>query len=268
MSAATVEVLKLHARELKMPSVPRGFETFARQAREDGWTHEDYLAEMLAAEVQSRRESAMRQRLHDARFPELKPLDSFDFNATEGLDAAVVAQLARCEWIRRSENVVLAGPIGTGKTHVAIGLGIEATRQRLRVGFTKAAELVRLLVEARDARELGRMQRRLARSELLIIDELGFVPFDRQGGELLFNIIADRYERSSVMITTNLTFSEWPKVFGGDEKLTTALLDRLADHATIMTTRGKSYRMRRKESEGAAQEAALSGTGQQKKKSI
>lgn len=125
-------------------------------------------------------------------------------------------------------------------------LGVEAARQRRRVLFTRAADLVQSLVEARDARELGRLQRRLQRVDLLIIDELGFVPFDRTGGELLFNVIAQRYERRSVIVTTNLPFAEWVKVFGGDEKLTTALLDRLAHHATIIATKGRSYRMRKK----------------------
>jgi DNA replication protein DnaC len=143
--------------------------------------------------------------------------------------------------------VLLAGPIGTGKTHLAIALGIEAARQRRRVVFTRAADLVRTLLEARDQRELGKTQRRLERVDLLILDEVGFVPFDRAGGELLFNVIADRYERRSVLVTTNLAFSDWPKVFGGDEKLTTALLDRLAHHAIVITTKGKSFRMRKRE---------------------
>jgi DNA replication protein DnaC len=190
----------------------------------------------------------VRQRLRDARFPESKTLDQFDFAAADGLDAAVIAELARGEWITRAENVLFAGPIGTGKTHLAIALGIEAARQRRRVAFYRAAELVRLLVEARDERELGRLHRRLDRVELLVLDELGFVPFDRVGGELLFNVIASRYERRSVLITTNLAFSEWPKVFGGDEKLATALLDLLAHHATVLTTKGKSFRMRRRDS--------------------
>ena len=142
--------------------------------------------------------------------------------------------------------MIFAGPIGTGKTHLAIALGLEAARQRKRVAFYRAADLVRSLVEARDKRELGRIYRRLDTVSLLILDEVGFVPFDRTGGELLFNVITDRYERKSVMVTSNLAFGDWPKIFGGDEKLTTALLDRLAHHATVIATKGKSFRMRRR----------------------
>ena len=138
-----------------------------------------------------------------------------------------------------------------GKTHIAIALGVEAARRRFRVSFTRAAELVRTLLEARDERLLGRLHRRLERDDLLIVDELGFVPFDRAGGELLFNLLSERYERRSTMITTNLAFSEWVQVFG-DAKLTTALLDRLGHHSHILTTRGSSYRSRNRDLEKAA----------------
>lgn len=241
------DVIKTQARALKMPGLLRAYEALGRQAREERWTHEEYLHEVLAVEVQSRAESAVRQRIRDARFPEPKTLDTFDFNASEGIDAAQISELARGQWIADAENLIFAGPIGTGKTHLAIALGMEAARQRRHVGFWRAADLVRALLEARDNRELTRLQRRLARLELLILDELGFVPFDRTGGELLFNLVAERYERRSVMVTSNLAFSEWPKVFGGDEKLTTALLDRLAHHAAVITTKGKSFRMRRRQ---------------------
>jgi DNA replication protein DnaC len=258
--AVAAELVKLDARALKMPGLARAYETLAREARDSKWTCEEYLHEVLTAELASRSESAVRHRIRDARFPELKTLDSFDFDAAEGLDAAQVARLARCEWVKKAENVILAGPIGTGKTHLAIALGIEAAKQRFHVAFVRAADLVRSLVEARDKRELGRIQRRLNRVDLLAIDEVGFVPFDRTGGELLFNAITERYERKSVLITTNLAFSEWPKVFADDEKLTTALLDRLADRATVLTTRGKSFRMRRRQQNEVTQAVVPGGT--------
>lgn len=255
MSRAAIakDLVATQARTLKMPGLSRVYEALARQAREEHWGYEEFLRDVLEAEIVSRRDSAVRHRLAEARFPEMKTLDTFDFVATDGaISAAQIGDLARGEWIANAGNVIFAGPIGTGKTHLAIGLGIEAARQRRRVLFVRAADIVRTLLEARDTRELGRLQRRLQRIDVLIVDELGFVPFDRTGGELLFNLLAERYERRSVIVTTNLPFGEWVKVFGDDEKLTTALLDRLAHHATVIATKGRSFRMRKKE-EGKTQ---------------
>jgi DNA replication protein DnaC len=249
MSRAAVakELVCSQARALRMPGLSRVYEALARQAREEHWGYEEYLHEVLSAEQTSRHDSAVRHRLREARFPEMKTLDTFDFAATDGaVSAAQISELARGEWIGRADNVILAGPIGTGKTHLAIALGVEAARQRRRVLFARAADVVRSLLEARDQRELGRLHRRLNQADLLVLDELGFVPFDRAGGELLFNLLTERYERRSVIVTTNLAFAEWVKVFGGDEKLTTALLDRLAHHATVIATKGKSFRMRKR----------------------
>ena len=255
MSAPAIvrDLVVAHTRALKLPGVARTFEGLARQARDSHWPHEDYLHEVLSAEQASRHESVICHRLREARFPEVKTLDTFDFAAADGINATQIHTLARGEWVTAPENVILAGPIGTGKTHLAIALGVEATKQKRRVLFTRAADLVRQLVEARDARELTRLQQRLLRVEVLIVDELGFVPFDRVGGELLFNLLTDRYERRATVVTTNLAFAEWVTVFAGDEKLTTALLDRLGHHATVLTTKGKSYRMRtRRGAEGRA----------------
>jgi DNA replication protein DnaC len=258
MSRAAVakELVAAQARSLKMPGLARVYEGLARQAREEHWGYEEYLHDVLSAEQTSRLDSAVRHRLREAHFPETKTLDTFDFTATDGaVSASQIADLARGEWIARGDNVIFAGPIGTGKTHLAIALGIEAARQRRRVFFARSADLVRSLLEARDARELGRLQRRLQHVDLLVLDELGFVPFDRVGGELLFNLLTERYERRSVIVTTNLAFAEWVKVFAGDEKLTTALLDRLAHHATVIATKGKSFRMRKRVTKEEAENA-------------
>jgi DNA replication protein DnaC len=258
--AAVTELLKTQARALKMPGLARGVEALARQAEQERWSHVEYLYEVLALELASRSASAVRQRLAAARFPELKGLDTFDFAVADGLDAGPFVTLARGEWIARAENLLLVGPIGTGKTHLAIALGVEACRQRRHVAFWRAADLVRTLCEARDRHELTRLQRRLQRVELLVLDELGFVPFDRTGGELLFNLLAARYEKTATLVTSNLAFSEWPQVFGGDEKLTIALIDRLADRATVITTRGSSFRMRRRGARGGAPQPSTGPT--------
>ena len=245
MSEATIRqaVLNEHLQTLKLPGIAREYQSLVRQACDGGWAYEEFLRCVLESELRSRQERTAARRLQDAHFPDIKTMDQLDWKALQGVSRPKLLELASCAYLSRAEDVILAGPIGTGKSHIAIGLGVEAARRRFRVSFTRAAELVRMLLEARDERLLGRLHRRLERADLLILDELGFVPFDRAGGELLFNLLSERYERRSTLITTNLAFSEWVQVFG-DAKLTTALLDRLGHHSHILTTRGPSYRSR------------------------
>jgi DNA replication protein DnaC len=241
-------VISEHLHGLKMPGAAKEYQALARQARDGGWAYEEFLRQVLEAEMRSRQERTAARRLQEAHFPDTKTLDQLDWEALKGISRPRLLELASCDYLGKAEDVILAGPIGTGKTHIAIGLGVEAARRRFRVSFTRAAELVRMLLEARDERLLGRLHRRLEKDDLLIVDELGFIPFDRAGGELLFNLLSERYERRSTLITTNLAFGEWVQVFG-DAKLTTALLDRLGHHSHILTTKGSSYRSRKREHE-------------------
>ena len=153
-----------------------------------------------------------------------------------------IRELARCEWVDRRENVIALGPSGTGKTHVALGLGLAACQKGLSVGFTTAAALVHEMMEARDERRLLRLQKQMVSHNLLIIDELGFVPLSKTGAELLFELISQRYERGATLITSNLPFDEWTETFGS-ERLTGALLDRLTHHVNILELNGESYRL-------------------------
>ena len=226
-----------HLKTLKLPTFLREYEKLGRQCAAEGRDHIQFLARLVELELIDRE-----RRIKAAKFPATKSLDSFDFKAIPKLNKMQVLELARCEWIDRRENVIALGPSGTGKTHVALGLGLAACQKGMAVSFTTAATLVNELMEARDERRLLRLQKQLAGVKLLIIDELGFVPLSKTGAELLFELISQRYERGSTMITSNLPFDEWTETFG-TERLTGALLDRLTHHVNILEMNGDSYRL-------------------------
>ena len=242
MSEAPQLLLDHHLKTLKLPTFLREYGKVARQCAAEGLDHVQFLARLVELELIDRERRMIERRIKAARFPAVKSIDSFDFKAIPSLNKMRVLELARCEWIERRENVIALGPSGTGKTHVALGLGLAACQKGLAVGFTTAAALVHELMEARDERRLLRLQKQLVRHKLLIIDELGFVPLSKTGAELLFETISQRYEQGAIMITSNLPFDEWTEIFGS-ERLTGALLDRLTHHVNILEMNGESYRL-------------------------
>jgi DNA replication protein DnaC len=237
------------ASELRLPGLLRSYVALCRQARDGGWPYEELLRQALLAEHDSRHKSAIDRRIREAGFGEVKTLDDFDWSVAQGISRPKMLELSSCDFVKQAQDVVIVGPIGTGKTHLATALGVCAARKRHRVVMRRAADLVRELVEARDERLLGRLHKQYRKVALLIIDELGFVPFSQHEGELLFNLLSDRYERAATLVTSNLSFGEWVQVFG-NEKLTLALLDRLTHHAHIVTTKGASFRLRARKAEG------------------
>lgn len=242
MTEAPKILLAHHLKTLKLPTFLREYEKLARQCAAEGLDHVQFLARLVELELIDRERRMVERRIKAAKFPAVKSLDSFDFKAIPKLNKMQVLELARCEWIERRENVVALGPSGTGKTHVALALGLAACQKGLSVGFTTAAAIVHALMEARDEKRLLRLQKQLAGQKLLIIDELGFVPLSKTGAELLFELISQRYERGSTLITSNLPFDEWTGTFGS-ERLTGALLDRLTHHVNILEMNGESYRL-------------------------
>ena len=243
MTDAPELLLAHHLKTLRLPTFLREHDKQARICAAEGVDHVRYLARLTELELIDRERRMVERRIKAAKFPTIKSLDSFDFKAIPSLNKMMVLELARCEWIERKENVIALGPSGTGKTHVALGLGLAACQKGLPVAFVTAAALVHEMMEARDEKRLLQLQRKLAKVKLLIIDELGFVPLSKTGAELLFELISQRYERGSTLITSNLPFEEWTETFG-TERLTGALLDRLTHHVNILEMNGDSYRRR------------------------
>ncbi|MEW5816051.1 MAG: IS21-like element helper ATPase IstB [Spirochaetota bacterium] len=241
----TLSSLRDHCRELKLGAVPRIYEQIEFKNREQ------YLTAVLGAELEMRRDNRIKKLLKKAAFVNIKTLESFDFQTVTLPESISIAALTDLVFLEKRENVLMLGAVGTGKTHLATALGVKACMQGANVRFFRAVDLVNMLLEKHKNSVLGRYMRELHQCELLILDEVGFVPLHRDGAELLFNVIADCYERCSVIVTSNLEFGQWTAVFG-DSRLTAALVDRLVHHAHILAFTGESYRLRK----------ALSGKGQ------
>ena len=235
-------LLANHLKALKLPTFVREYEKLALEAARDQADYPRYLLRLCELERIDRDRRMVERRIRLAKFPHTKSFDTFDFAAQPSLNRTLVLELARGEWIEQRRNVIALGPSGTGKTHVALALGLVACQKGHSVAFTTAAALVHDLMEARDERRLRTLQKHLASVKLLILDELGYVPFTAVGAELLFEVLSQRYERGSTLVTSNLPFDEWTTVFGS-ERLTGALLDRLTHHVHILEMNGDSYRL-------------------------
>lgn len=238
-------MLRTYLKKLRLPTMAREFEKLAAEAARTDLPYERYLLTLIEQEILQREQNTLKIRLKRAAFPVLKTFETFDFTAAPTLCKPEVLRLAdQCEWVAQAHNVIAAGNPGTGKTHVATALGIAACRQGYRVRFFTAAGLVTALSEAQAEHRLSKLQRSLEKTHLIVVDELGYVALPPEGPRLLFDFFARRYERASVLVTTNLEFSRWPEVFGGDEMMSAALIDRLIHHATILQLNGESYRFR------------------------
>ena len=236
-------LLAHHLKQLKLPTVLREYDKVARECAQGGIDHPRYLLRLVELELIDRERRMVERRIRSARFPAVKSLDTFDFTAIPSLNKMLVLELARCGYILGRENVIALGNSGTGKTHIALALGLAACQKGFSVAFTTAASLVNQLLEARDERRLLRLQPELASVKLLIVDELGYVPLSPTGAELLFEVFSQRYERGSTVVTSNLPFEDWTSVLGS-ERLTGALLDRLTHHVSILSLNGDSYRLK------------------------
>lgn len=236
-------LLEHYLKKLKLPTMLREYAQVAAICHKDRSDYATFLLRLVERELLDREKRAAERRIKDANFPVIKTIDTYDFTAQPSINEQLVRELLRGEYIEKKENVLLIGNPGTGKTHLVCALAFSACAQGRKVRFHTATDLVTQLVECREERKLQRLHKQLQRVDLLVIDEMGYVPFSKTAAELLFEIISRAYEHHSVMLTTNLAFEQWTEIFGS-ERLTGALLDRLTHQCHIVEANGQSYRLR------------------------
>jgi len=229
---------------LKLPFMQAHVEELARQAAASQWSHADFLARLVEGEAALRQDRARARRIQQARFPVLKTLDQFDFTWPVKINRLAVQNLFRLKFIEDKANSILVGGVGLGKSHLAIALGYAACEAGFRVRFTTAIDIINNLSAAHNAGRFVQELKKYTRPDLLVCDELGYLPIDKRGADLLFQIISQRYERGAIVLTTNKAFKHWPSIFNNDSTLTSAILDRLLHHAETIVIEGKSYRMK------------------------
>ncbi len=243
MNAGMKAMLTENLKSLRLSTIINNFENILRQSRESKLDYDEFLLNLTEVEIQVRKENGRKKRIREAAFPLLKPLEVFEFESAPGIDVRLIKELSTGEYINDKRNIIFLGKSGTGKTHLATALGMEACDLGVRTRFVTGCGLVNELIEARDDKSLRRTMKKYFNYGLLIIDELGYVPFSKEGAELLFQVLAERHERKPVIITTNKGFGDWTEIFG-DPSLTAALLDRVTHKAHVINCTWDSYRLK------------------------
>jgi DNA replication protein DnaC len=243
-ASTPTSLLHEHLAYLKLGDIAEQCEALAADAAAKGWTHLDYLRRLMEGECRARQSRAIARRVRDARFPVVKTMDAFRWDWPKKINDLQVKDLFRLSFVAQKTNVVLMGSVGLGKSHIATALGYEACQRGHSVLFTTAVDALNNLVAAQAAQRLKAELKRYLAPAVLVLDELGYLPLDKTGADLLFQIISQRYERGSLIITTNKAYKNWPEVFNHDAGITSAILDRVLHHAQTIVLEGTSYRMK------------------------